>query len=156
MEVVTADAQVVTADDLDHSDLFWGLRGGSGSFGVVTEFKYRLIPIDRLVVAGATYPMSQRREVLRFFRDFLANAPDELTAEAEFGFPYPTGVFGIGSVYCGRATEAERVLKPLTSFDRPLESSRARSYLSSKAIRQSALKHPRLGSQIKPAEHVST
>lgn len=122
MEVVTAEGQVMTANSVDHADLFWGLRGGSGNFGIVTKFKYRLIPIDRVVVAGATYPIGQRREVLRFFREFLAAAPEDLTAEAEFGFPYPAGVFGIGGVYCGKVTEAKRVLKPLTSFGRPLGS----------------------------------
>lgn len=123
MEVVTADGRIVTASEADHPDLFWALRGGSGNFGVVTKFKYRMLLISRVVVGFATYPMSQRLEVLRFFREFIATAPDELTVETEFGFPYPAGVFGVGGVYCGDARQAERVLQPLTSFGHPLERS---------------------------------
>ncbi len=123
MQVVTADGRVLSASAADNPDLFWALRGGSGNFGVVTAFRYRLIPIERVVVAGATYPIGQRREVLRFFRDFLATAPDELTAEVEFGFPYPAGVFGLGGVYCGDLSEGQKTLKPLCSFGRPLAQS---------------------------------
>lgn len=82
-EVVTADGRVLEADAHENPDLFWGLRGGGGNFGVVTRFEYQLHPVGPGVHAGLfVYPQADARRVLGFFRDFTAEAPDELSVYA--------------------------------------------------------------------------
>ena len=78
-DLITADAEFVTASTDEHPDLFSGLRGGGGNFGVVTSFDCRLHPLDPIVLAGVlAWPMAEASAVLRFFRDFVTDAPDEL------------------------------------------------------------------------------
>ena len=78
-DVVTADGEFLVASAEEHPELFWGLRGGGGNFGVVTSFEYRLHPLGPTVLAGlVAWPMAEAGEVLRFFRDFVADAPDEV------------------------------------------------------------------------------
>src|SRR3954447_25748178 len=77
-EVVTAAGEVVQASAEEHPDLFWALRGGGGNFGVVTSFTYRLHEVGPSVLAGLLiYPRAQAHEVLRRYRDLVADAPDE-------------------------------------------------------------------------------
>ncbi len=77
-EIVTADGTVVRASADENPDLFWGLRGGGGNFGVVTEFEFRLHPVGPIVYGGMVmHPRSAAPELLRFYRDFMAAAPDE-------------------------------------------------------------------------------
>jgi FAD/FMN-containing dehydrogenase len=78
-EMVTAEGQLVRASDDENADLFWGLRGGGGNFGVVTQFEYRLHEVGPMVTAGRLlWPLEQAGEVLRFYRDWIASAPDEV------------------------------------------------------------------------------
>jgi FAD/FMN-containing dehydrogenase len=77
VEVVTADGQVVTANETEHPDLFWALRGGGGNFGVATGFRYRLHPVGTVLGGAIVYPAT--REGLRAYADAVAAAPDELT-----------------------------------------------------------------------------
>ena len=78
-DVVTADGEFLVASAEEHPELFWGLRGGGGNFGVVTSFEYRLHPLGPTVLAGLlAWPMAEAADVLRFFRDFVADAPDEV------------------------------------------------------------------------------
>jgi FAD/FMN-containing dehydrogenase len=77
-EVVTADGQVVNASEKEYDDLFWALRGGGGNFGVVTTFEYRLHPVAEIYAGPIAYPMDRADEVLRFYRDYIAEAPEEL------------------------------------------------------------------------------
>jgi FAD/FMN-containing dehydrogenase len=78
-EVVTADGQLVRASEDENADLFWGLRGGGGNFGVVTVFEYRLHEIGPMVAGGMVlWPMEQAGEILRFYRDWMESAPDEV------------------------------------------------------------------------------
>jgi len=78
-ELVTADGRVLTASATENEDLFWGLRGGGGNFGIVTEFELRLHPVGPIVLAGLLlYPRSQAPEVCRFYRDFMTDAPREV------------------------------------------------------------------------------
>jgi FAD/FMN-containing dehydrogenase len=78
-EVVTADGRLLRASEDENADLFWGLRGGGGNFGVVTQFEYRLHEIGPMVAGGMVlWPMEQAREVLRFYRDWMESAPDEV------------------------------------------------------------------------------
>ena len=78
-QVVTADGNVVIASDDENPDLFWGLRGGGGNFGVVTRFDFRLHPIGPIVFGGMLmYPAAMAGELVRFYRDFMVKAPDEV------------------------------------------------------------------------------
>ena len=79
VDLVTADGEFVKASADENPDLFWGLRGGGGNFGIVTEFEFRCVPLGPQVLAGPIiWPMTQSAEVLRFYRDWVADAPDEL------------------------------------------------------------------------------
>src|SRR3954451_12250499 len=81
-DVVTADGRMLTASDQENPDLFWGLRGGGGNFGVVTSFEYRLHPVGPVLAGLLIHPLPVARDVLRSYRDFCREAPDELTAYA--------------------------------------------------------------------------
>ena len=79
-QVVTAEGQILNASADENADLFWGIRGGGGNFGVVSEFKYRLHPVGPEVLAGLIiHPMADAPELLRHYREFCATAPDEVT-----------------------------------------------------------------------------
>jgi FAD/FMN-containing dehydrogenase len=128
-EVVTADGSIVTASEDEHDDLFWGLRGGGGNFGVVTSFAYRLHELGPVLAGAVIHPAERAGEVLRFFRDFTADAPEELTSYAIFFTapphpPFPDEVQGKGLValaacYAGDLDEGERVVRPLREFGPP-------------------------------------
>jgi len=78
-DVVTADGRMVRASEDENADLFWGLRGGGGNFGVVTQFEYRLHGVGPVVTAGMVlWPLEQAGEVMRFYREWIAAAPDEV------------------------------------------------------------------------------
>jgi FAD/FMN-containing dehydrogenase len=81
-DVVTADGQFLVASERENEDLFWALRGGSGNFGVVTSLEYRLHEVKDLLVGIFVFPLERGRDVLRFYRDFIATAPEEIG-----GFP---------------------------------------------------------------------
>jgi FAD/FMN-containing dehydrogenase len=76
-EVVTAAGEVVTASETHHADLFWALRGGGGNFGVVTTFEYRVHPVAEIYGGPIAYPVDRAEDVLRFYREFIAEAPEE-------------------------------------------------------------------------------
>ena len=79
VEMVTAGGEVVRASEDENADLFWGLRGGGGNFGVVTQFEFRLNPLGPTVLAGPIFWLIEDSpQVLRFYRDWIAEAPDEL------------------------------------------------------------------------------
>nr|MBA2726277.1 FAD-dependent oxidoreductase [Actinomycetota bacterium] len=78
-DVVTAEGDFVVASENENPDLFWGLRGGGGNFGVVTSFEFNLFPLGPTVLAGMlAWPMDQAPRVLAFLRDFMEDAPDEV------------------------------------------------------------------------------
>jgi FAD/FMN-containing dehydrogenase len=81
-DIVTADGLVLTASADQNPDLFWGLRGGGGNFGIVTSFEYRVHPVGPVLAGMVLHPMAKAREVLRFYRDFARTCPDEMTAFA--------------------------------------------------------------------------
>jgi len=123
-EVVLADGRVVTASERENPDLFWGIRGGGGNFGIVTEFEYRLHPLGPIVLAGMMlWPIERATEVLRAWRDYVDVAPDELsTACAILTAPPEPFVpeslqgrqaFGMLAMYVGDAGEGVPVLQPL-------------------------------------------
>src|SRR5439155_6492230 len=80
VDLVTAEGEFVKASETENPDLFWGIRGGGGNFGIVTEFEFRLNPVWPLVLAGAIFwPMEQSAKVLGFYGDWLADGPDRPT-----------------------------------------------------------------------------
>lgn len=121
-DVVLADGQQVRASDRDNPDLFWGLRGGSGNFGIVTAFTFRLHPVGPMVYAGmVAHPLPRATEVLRFYRDFTAAAPDEVTTACAF-LTAPDGgkVVAIAACHCGALEDGERALRPVKEFGAPV------------------------------------
>ena len=82
VDLVTADSRLVTANAEENPDLFWGLRGGGGNFGVATSFEYRIHPVDQVLGGMVVHPFNKAREALRFYRDFVLAAPDELGSMA--------------------------------------------------------------------------
>ena len=119
-----ADGNVVIAPDDENPDLFWGLRGGGGNFGVVTRFDFRLHPIGPIVFGGMLmYPAAMAGELVRFYRDFMVKAPDEvgtglafITAPPEDFVPEPVRgqpVIGIVCCYAGPPEEGEEAFRPL-------------------------------------------
>ena len=129
-EVVTAASEIVTASEESHPELFWALRGGGGNFGVVTEFTFRLHPLGPIVYGGMLlYPGFMARDVLRNWRDFMADAPREvgsgvalITAPPEEFVPEEARgkpAVGVILLYAGDPEEGARVLEPLTGFGPP-------------------------------------
>ena len=123
-EVVCADGQVRTASAESHPDLFWALRGGGGNFGVVTSFTFALRPLGPVVGFAATfYPLEEITEVLRGWRSYVTDAPDEVTSVVvTMTFPanpelpeaiHDRPVAIVGGVYAGDAEEGLRVMAPL-------------------------------------------
>jgi FAD/FMN-containing dehydrogenase len=129
-DVVTASGDVLTASERENDELFWALRGGGGNFGVVTSFEYRLHEVDQVLAGAVFQPGDRLEDVLRFFRDFVAGAPDELTVIAVVmtapPFPFlPEHAHGklavaLAVCYAGNLNDGERTLRPLRDFGQPL------------------------------------
>jgi FAD/FMN-containing dehydrogenase len=130
-DVVTADGELLRASEGEHADLFWALRGGGGNFGVVTAFEFRLHSVGPTVLAGPIlWDATDAGEVLRFYRDFLRDAPDELGTVVRFGAAPPLAVIPenlhwrqvvmVGTCYAGPIEEGEQVLRPLRATRTPL------------------------------------
>ena len=130
-QVVGADGEVRTASAESHPDLFWAIRGGGGNFGVVTSFTFALQPLGPVVGFSATfYPVEEIGGILRGWRDYVAQAPDEVTsAVVAFTFPanpempeaiHDREVAIVGGVYAGDAEEGLRVMAPLRELGTPL------------------------------------
>jgi FAD/FMN-containing dehydrogenase len=122
-EVVTADGRTVTASESENEDLFWALRGGGGNFGVVTAFEFRLHPVTDIYGGPMFFEASDAGAVLRAYRDFIVDAPEEFG-----GFPawqiapplpfipedrHGDTFLALVSCFNGSAEDGERVLKPL-------------------------------------------
>jgi FAD/FMN-containing dehydrogenase len=131
VDLVTADGEFVTASDDENADLFWGVRGGGGNFGIVTEFEFRLNPVGPHVLAGPiAWPMEKSAEVLRFYRDWIEDVPDELTTIVVHrmapSLPFvPTELHGKPVVmviccYVGPTEEGEKVVAPMRNFGAPV------------------------------------
>jgi FAD/FMN-containing dehydrogenase len=113
VDLVTADGQLLTASADEHADLFWGLRGGGGNFGVVTSFEYRLHPVGPILGGLLIYPLAQARDILRRFRDLTTSAPDEMGMTAVLGtLPDGTQAVVVLVAYSGAIADGERLLQP--------------------------------------------
>jgi FAD/FMN-containing dehydrogenase len=124
-EVVTADGRVLTASETENPDLFWGLRGGGGNFGVVTSFEYRVHPVGPTVLGGAViHPFEAAGEVLRFYGDFTAGVSDDLVVFAGLlHAPDGSGAKLSGMVvgHIGPSEQGQRELEPVLSFGSPID-----------------------------------
>jgi FAD/FMN-containing dehydrogenase len=121
-EMVTADGRLVRASFEENTDLFWGLRGGGGNFGIVTAFTYRVHPVGPKLLAGSiTYPYDRARNAMRFYADFSSKAPDALSLDAALAsLPSGEKVFSVSACYDGPFNEGEKVLEPLRQFYSPI------------------------------------
>jgi FAD/FMN-containing dehydrogenase len=130
VELVTAGGEVVTANERTNAELFWGLRGGGGNFGVVTSFEYQLHELGPIVYGGMLlHPRDRAAELVPFWRDFMRNAPDEvcgglvfLTAPPEPFVPEAARgkpAIGVLVLYAGPLEEAEDAFRPLVEFGPP-------------------------------------
>jgi hypothetical protein len=125
-DVVLADGRLVTASEKDNADLFWAIRGGGGNFGVVTSFLFRLDPVDTVYGGPMLWHLDNAEAVLRWYRDFLPNAPDEVNGWFAFvgvppGPPFPEelhGKFMCGVVWCLTQPQekAEATLAPVRAM----------------------------------------
>src|ERR1700738_4591753 len=120
-DIVTADGKPQVASANENEDLFWALRGGGGNFGVVTSFEFRVHPVSTVLGGLVIYPRDRAVEVLRFYRDFMQSAPEELTAYVAL-MVTPDGIPGVAVIacYCGDVAKGEQVLKSLRSFGSPM------------------------------------
>jgi FAD/FMN-containing dehydrogenase len=130
-EVVTAAGKVVRASATENPDLFWALRGGSGNFGVVTRFEFRLHPVGPNVLSGLiVYPASEAKPVLQQYRDFLATAPEELSVWTVLRHAPPLpflpqevhgkGIIALALIYVGDPKQGKPLIEPLRKFGTPL------------------------------------
>jgi FAD binding domain/Berberine and berberine like len=130
VDLMTADGELVRASEHENEDLFWGVRGAGSNFGIVTEFEFRLNPVGPQVVAGPiAWPMEQSPEVMRFYRDWIQEAPEELTTivihRKAPPLPFvPPDLHGqlvvmVVCCYSGSVEEGEKVVAPLKAFKAP-------------------------------------
>jgi hypothetical protein len=131
VDMVTADGEFVKASDQENAELFWGVRGAGPNFGIVTEFEFRLNPVGPTVVAGPIFwPMEESPNVLRYYRDWITDVPDELTTivvhrkmpplpvvpQELHGLP----VVSVICCYAGPVEEGEKVVRPMKEFGSPV------------------------------------
>jgi FAD/FMN-containing dehydrogenase len=126
VEIVTADGTIRRASAQENPDLYWGVRGGGGNFGVVTAFEFTLHPMQRQVIGGRiVFPPSQAKSVLAFYSDYEAEAPDELALDfallsnAGLGFAGASGV-GFQLCYCGPASRADEIMRRIHGLGKPV------------------------------------
>jgi FAD/FMN-containing dehydrogenase len=131
MDVVTADGRLVRATSDENADLFWGLRGGGGNFGVVTGIDYVLYPVGPEIVGGVVaWPASEAPKVLELYRTLAENAPRELTLVG-FIRPAPPApwlpkdmhgkpIVAVLACHSGRPEEGEKIVAPIKTFGKPI------------------------------------
>ena len=131
VDLVTAGGDLVRASEDENADLFWGVRGGGGNFGIVTDFEFRLQPLGPQIVAGPVFwPMDDAPQVLRFYRDWIADCPDELmTIVVQRRAPalpvVPPELVGelviaVTACYAGPVDDGVQAVRPLTQFGSPV------------------------------------
>ena len=120
-DVVTADGHFLRASDDENADLYWGLRGGGGNFGVVTSIEYRLHRMDPTILGGnIVWPIDQARDVMRYYRDIAADAPDVVSLAPDLHHEPDGAMFGIEVCWSGDHSEGETWLKKLRAFGKPV------------------------------------
>ena len=131
VDIVTANGQLITASETENADLFWGIRGGSGNFGIVTSFTYKLHDVGPIVYGGQLVCMPDRAgEILTFMRDYMVDAPEDLGAAVAFVSAPPEPfvpaemhfkpVVGVVICWTGDHEEGERVVAPIREVAQPV------------------------------------
>ena len=126
VDVVLADGRLVTASAEENADLFWAVRGGGGNFGVVTSFLFRANPVGTVYGGPMFWPMDKGAEVLRFWRDFILKAPEDINGWFAFATVPPVPMFpaehqlkkmcAVTWCYTGDLAKADEVFKPIRGF----------------------------------------
>ena len=129
VDMVLADGRFVTASAEENEDLFWAVRGGGGNFGAVTSFLFRLHPIKTIIGGPTLWTLEQAADVMKWYREFITTAPDDLNGFFAFltvppASPFPENLHlkkmcGVVWCYTGPEKEAERVFKPIREFGPP-------------------------------------
>lgn len=131
VDVVTADGELIRASETENPDLFWGIRGGGGNFGVVTSFEFQLHPVGPTVLSGLiVHPFEDAAEVLRFYREFAAELPDDTAVWVVLRKAPPLAflpvqwhgreVVVLAAFHAGDMQDGVRVLQPLRDHGRPI------------------------------------
>lgn len=131
VDLVTADGQILTASEYENSELFWGIRGGGGNFGIVTSFEFRLHPVGPIVTLCAPwYPVDNAKEILSKWREFMKVAPEEFssvaliwTVPAAPDIPeehHGKRALVLAGVHCGPVEEGQRITQPLRELGTPM------------------------------------
>src|ERR671930_1103295 len=131
VDLVTAEGELVKASADENEDLFWGIRGGGGNFGIVTEFEFDLVPVGPTIMAGPIFwPMEKSGEVLRFWRDWVADAPEELMTIVVHRkappLPFvPDELHGKPVVmvipcWAGDVEQGEKAVRPMKEYGKPV------------------------------------
>ena len=130
-EVVTVEGEIIKVNSDENPDLFWGLKGGGGNFGIVTSFEFSLRELGPEITGGLIlYKLEESEKVLSFYKEFISTAPREITTVLIYRYCPPAPfikeeyhgkpVFGIGALYAGKADKGLELLKPLKSFGSPI------------------------------------
>jgi hypothetical protein len=130
-EVVTVEGEIIKVNSDENPDLFWGLKGGGGNFGIVTSFEFSLRELGPEITGGLIlYKLEDTEKVLPFYNEFISTAPREVTTVLVHRYCPPAPfikeeyhgkpVFGVGALYSGKAEKGLEVLKPLKSFGSPI------------------------------------
>jgi FAD/FMN-containing dehydrogenase len=155
VELITAEGELVRASATENPDLYWGLRGGGGNFGIVTDFEFRLHEVGPTVLAGPIFwPIEESPNVLRFYRDWIADAPDELMTivlhrkapPLAFVPPELHGelVVAVICCYAGPLDEGAEVVRPLKAFGSPvLDLCEPKPYVAHQAMFDPSFPHGR-------------
>ena len=124
VDIVTADGKLVHANASEHPDLFWGVHGGGGNFGVVASFEFQLHPMQRKVIGGdIIYPLDKLRDVLSFYADYVTEAPDDLYLDfAVFSDPGTTdGGVLLSTCYSGPESGADKIYSLIKKVGTPVD-----------------------------------
>jgi FAD/FMN-containing dehydrogenase len=130
-DVVTADGQLVTTSEKENPELLWGLRGGGGNFGVVTSLEFKLHRVGPMITGGVVfYPGDRAADVLRFYRKYVTDVPDELTTVANLLTAPPAPflpeawhgkrIIGLIGVHCGALDAGARAVQPMRELGEPI------------------------------------
>jgi hypothetical protein len=153
VDLVTADGELVKASETQNPELFWGVRGGGGNFGIVTEFEFRLNQVGPIVLAGPIFwPMEESPKVMRFYRDWIADAPDDLMTivihRKAPPLPFvPTELHGklvvaIVCCYTGAVEDGQKLVRPLKAFGSPvLDACEPKPFLEHQAMFDPSFPH---------------
>jgi len=131
VEVVTAEGEIIKANANENSDLFWGLKGGGGNFGIVTSFEFKLRELGPEITGGLIiYKLEDTEKVLSFYNEYISTAPREVTTVLVYRYCPPAPfikeefhgkpIFAIGALYAGRADKGLEIFKPLKRFGSPI------------------------------------